>query len=170
MKQTSLINRSKQSFSEFWTVRDARERIMLTAAAAVIVLALTHTLLIAPPLSGRAQLNKNLPVLRQQVAQLQTLSKEAASLSEKPAPTVPAITIEDIEASLARKGLKPQSATLSNSHVQIKLASASFENTLGWLNEMQQTAQLSVVDANIVALSKPDMVDATVTLRQQRNE
>jgi hypothetical protein len=35
---------------------------------------------------------------------------------------------------------------------------------------MQKTALLSVVDADIVALNQPDLVDATFTLRQASNE
>ena len=170
MNLTSLLNQAKLSFSEFWAARDPRERTMLTAAAAVIVLALLYTLLIDPALSGRKQLNKDLPALRQQVAQLQALAKEAAALSGKSAPTPPAITRENIDAALARKGLKPQSVMLSGDLVQVKLASVSFAGTLGWLDDMQTTAQLSVVDANIAALDKPDLVDATLTLRQSRNE
>ena len=113
MNLVGLLNRSKQSFSEFWAVRDARERAMLSAAAAVVLLGLIYALLIDPALTGREQLHKNLPELRQQVAQLQALSKEAAALSGKPAaPPIAmamAISKENIEAALARNGLKPQS-------------------------------------------------------------
>jgi type II secretory pathway component PulM len=35
---------------------------------------------------------------------------------------------------------------------------------------MQKTLRLSATDANIVALDKPDMVNATFTLRQPSHE
>jgi type II secretory pathway component PulM len=41
---------------------------------------------------------------------------------------------------------------------------------MNWLVEMQKTALLSVVDANIVALAQPDMVNATFTLRLPLHE
>ena len=41
---------------------------------------------------------------------------------------------------------------------------------LDWLDEMQKTARLSVVDANIVALPAVDSINATLTLKQQRIE
>lgn len=166
MNLTGLLNQSKQSFSEFWAVRDARERKLLAMAAAAIAFGLVYTSLIGPALTGRDQLNKNLPVLRQQVAQLQALSKQSVALSEIPAPTVAAISKENIEAALARKGLKPQSVTLVGDLAKVQLASASFAGTLDWLDDMQKTARLSVVDANIVALAQPDMVNVTLTLRQ----
>lgn len=146
--------------------RDARERAMLAVAAVAVALGLFYALLIDPALTGRSQLNKNLPELRQQIALLQALAKEAAALSGKAAKPVTAISEESIKTSLAGKGLKPQSVTLSGDLAKVQLASASFAGTLAWLDDMQKTARLSVVDANIVALAEPDMVNATLTLRQ----
>jgi len=166
MNLTSLLNQSRQSLSDFWMVRDARERAMLAAAAVAAVFGLFYALLIGPALTGRDQLNKNLPELRQQVAQLQALAKEAATLSGNPASPVAAISEESIKAALARKNLKPQSVMVTGDLVKVQLVSASFAETLGWLDDMQKTARLSIVDANIVALAQPDMVNVTLTLRQ----
>jgi general secretion pathway protein M len=170
MNLTGLLNQSRQSFSEFWAVRDARERAMLAVAALVVTVGLAYALLIDPALSGRDQLNKNLPVLRQQVAQMQALSKEAAALSGKSAAPLIAMSKENIEAALARNGLKPQSVMLTGDFAKVQLSAVSFAGTLNWLDDMQKTALLSVVDANIVVLAQPDMVNATFTLRQPGNE
>lgn len=167
MNLVRLFEQSRVSYSEFWAARDARERAMLAAAALVVTIALVYLLLIAPALSGRVQLNKNLPILRQQVAQMQALSNEAAALSGKPTAPLVAMSRENIEAALARHGLKPQSVVLTGDFAKVQLASVSFTGTTNWLDELQKTAQISVLDANIVALDQPDMVNATVTLRQQ---
>jgi len=166
MNLTGLLNQSRQSFSEFWAVRDTRERAMLAVAALVVTFGLAYALLIDPALSGRDQLNKNLPVLRQQVAQMQALSKETAALSGKSASPLIAMSKENIEAALARNGLKPQSVMLTGDFAKVQLSAVSFAGTLNWLDDMQKTALLSVVDANIVVLAQPDMVNATFTLRQ----
>ena len=170
MNLNGLMQRSRQSFSEFWGARDARERVVLAVAAVIAMFGLIFVSLLYPALTGRDQLNKDLPALRQQVALLQALSKEAAAFSGKAALPVAPITRENIDAALARKGLKPQSVTLSDDLVKVQLAAASFSGTLSWLDDMQKTALLSVVDANIVALAKPDTINATLTLRQQRND
>ena len=170
MNLTGLPKLSRQSFSEFWAVRDVRERAMLSAAFVAVMLGLIYALLVDPALTGRKRLNKDLPLLRQQVAQLQVLSKEAAALAGKPATIVAAISREKIETSLARKGLKLQSLLLTGDYAKVQLAAVSFAGTLSWLDDMQKTALLSVVDANIVALNQPDLVDVTLTLRQARNE
>jgi len=170
MNPSGLLNQSRQSFSAFWTARDARERAMLSAAAGALLLGLYYALLIDPALTGREQLNKNLPVLRQQAAQLQALSRETAALSGKTAAPPIAMSREIIEAALARKGLKAQSVTLTGGFAKVQFAAVSFSGTLDWLEDMQRTAMLSVADANIVALAIPDMADATITLRQQRKD
>lgn len=169
MSQSGMPGQFRQTFPEFWAMRDARERAMLALAALVAISGLAYAALIDPALTGRDQLHKNLPVLRQQAAQLQALSKEAAALSEKPALPLMVMSRENIEATLARNGLKPQSVVLTGGFVKVQLAAASFSGTLNWLDEMQKTALLSVADANIAALAQPGMVNATFTLRQNRN-
>jgi general secretion pathway protein M len=170
MKPIAFLNQSKQSFAAFWAARDSRERTMLSAAALVVIFGLAYALLIAPALSGRDQLNKSLPMLRQQAAQMQVMAKEAESLSVKPAVSLIAFSKENIEAALVSNGLKPQSVLMTGDFAKVQLNAASFAGTLNWLDDMQKTSLLSVVDANIVALDKPDMVNATFTLRQQRND
>jgi general secretion pathway protein M len=177
MNTNGLTAQYRQSFSEFWAVRDARERMMLVTAALFVVFGLVYAILIEPALNGRERLNRNLPVLRQQVAQMRALSKEATTLTGNPAgiagnAAAPLITMtkQNIEAALARNGLKPQSVLLTGDSAKVQLSSVSFSGTLNWLDEMQKTARLSVSDANITALDRPDTVNATFTLRQPRNE
>lgn len=170
MNLAGLLKLSSLSLSEFWSARDTRERTMLAAAALVVTFGLAYALLIDPALAGRDRLNKNLPVLRQQVAQMRVLSKEASALSGNPATPQLAMSRENIEAALARNGLKPQSVMLAGDSAKVQLAAVSFANTLYWLDEMQKTALLTVTDADIIALAQPDMVNATITLRQPGNE
>lgn len=170
MNFAGMVDQYRLSFSKFWAARDARERTMLSSAAATVMAVLIYSLLIYPALSGRERLNKNLPELRQQVAQLQALAKEAASFSGKPAVPAVAISRESIEAALSRNGLKPQSVILTGNFAKIQLSSVSFAGMLNWLGNIQNDSMLSVVDANIIVLPQADTVNATLTLRQQRNE
>ena len=163
MTLTGLLNQSRQSFSEFWAARDDRERTMLAMAGLVMTLGLTYALLIDPALSGRDQLNKGLPELRLQFAQLQAMSKEAATLSGKSVAPLVAMSKENIEASLARNGLKPLNVMVTGDFAKVQLTAASFSDMLNWLEDMQKTALLSVADANIIAQAQPDMVNATFT-------
>lgn len=164
------VNGMKQSLSTFWSERNKRERNMLMVAIAVVLLGLIYGLLIDPALSGRADLEKKLPTLRQQAAEVQALSKEAAALSGKAAPPAPPMTRDSLETSLARKGLKAQNVSLSGELAKVQLNAVSFSGMVDWLTEVQKAARLSVVDATVEAQAQPDTVNATLTLRQQRSE
>ena len=166
MNLADLLSRYRLTFTEFWSARNARERTMLAVAALVVTFGLAYAVLIGPALSGREQLNKNLPVLRRQVAQMRALSNQAALLALKPAVPPVAMSRESVEAALARNGLKAQNVLLNGDFAKVQLSSVSFANLLYWLDDMQKTSRLSVTDANIVALAQPDTVNATITLHQ----
>ncbi|HVK95287.1 MAG TPA: type II secretion system protein M [Noviherbaspirillum sp.] len=170
MNVASRLSGFKQTVSTFWSERNQREQRMLLVAMAVIVLGLIYVVLLDPALSGRSDLEKRLPALRQQAAQVQALSKEASALSAKTVTSPPAITRESIESSLTRQGLKPQSVSLTGELAKVQLNDVSFASTIDWLVEMQRSARLSVIDAKIDAQAQADKVNATFTLRQQRTE
>lgn len=164
------MNGLKQMLLAFWSERNQRERTMLIIAIVVVVAGLFYVLLIDPAISGRQDLQKRLPALRQQAAELQAMAKEATALSGKTPPPAAPVTKESLEASLTRKGLKPQSVSLTGDLAKVQLSSASFANITEWLDEMQKTARLTVVEANVEALLQSDSVNATLTLRQQKGE
>ncbi len=170
MSQLNFITQLKLSFTEFWSVRDARERKMLTIAAVVVALSLIYALLISPALTGRELLRKKLPALREQVVQMQALSKEVASYGEHTPTLVSPMSQTSISAALSRLNLKPQSVTVTGDFAQVQLIDVSFANTLDWLKDMQKTTLISVSEANITALAQPDKVDVKITLQQHRNQ
>jgi general secretion pathway protein M len=170
MNLTGLLAQSRVAVAEFLAARDAREMTMLAVAVFAGTSGLVYLLFIEPALTGRDQLNQDLPVLRGQVAQMQLLAKETAELSAKPAVMLNMMSKESIEADLARNGLKAQSVMLTGDYAKVQLAAVSFCSTLNWLDEWQKSARVSVVDANIVALPQADTVNAIFTLQQPKNE
>lgn len=165
-----MLKEWRAASSVFWLERNVRERSLLILAASVLGLGLLYAVFIDPALQGRAQLEKNLPVLRQQAAELQALSKEVSGLTAQAATSVTPMSRESIDAGLGRKGLKAQSVTLSAGFAKVQLAAVSFANLLRWLDEAQKVERLVVVDANISALEPPGSVNAVLTLRQQKAE
>lgn len=165
------MNGLKQSLTAFWAERNQRERNMLMAAVTVVVLGLLYTLLIDPAVSGRKDLERRLPVLRQQAAEVQALSKEASAGGPKTAvPAPPPMTRESLEASLTHQGLKAQNLAVTGEIAKLQLNGASFSGMVSWLADIQRNARISVVDANVEAQAQADTVNATLTLRQQRGE
>lgn len=167
---THKLKEWRAASSAFWLERNARERKLLISAASVLTLGLLYALLIDPALQGRIQLEKNLPLLRQQAAELQALSKEVSGLTAQAAASVAPMSRESIDAGLARKGLKAQSITLTADFAKVQLAAVPFANVLRWLDDAQKAERLMVLDANISALESPGSVNAVLTLRQQKAE
>lgn len=164
-----MLKEWRAASSAFWLERNARERSLLILAVSVLTLGLLYAVFIDPALQGRAQLEKNLPLLRQQAAELQALSKEMSGLTAQAASVAP-MSRESIDAGLTRKGLKAQSVTLSADFAKVQLAAVPFASLLRWLDEAQKVERLMVLDANISALEPPGSVNAVLTLRQQKAE
>jgi len=159
----------KETFSAFWLERNARERNILAAGAAFVALALIYLLFINPALSGRAQLDKSLPQMRQQAAELQALARQAAELNAAGAAPAAPVTKETIEAGLARRNIKPQSVLVSGEVIKVQLQGVSFAAVAAWLDEMQKNSRVSLVEGTFDAQSGVDTVNASLTMRQQRS-
>jgi general secretion pathway protein M len=165
MKPIGLHKRNNQSLTDFWAIRSTRERVMIASAGFIVLAALVYGLAIAPAIGGRQRLTRDLPALRQQAAEMQELSKDAAELANKSVTPEVAVTRENVEAALSRNGLKAQAVTISDGLVRVQFPTTSFAATMIWVDEMQKSMLLSVMDAHITALSQRDMVAATFTLK-----
>lgn len=163
------MDEAKQSMSAFWGARNKRERIMLCAAIVVVGLGLFYALLIDPALSGRKELERRLPALRQQAAEVQALAREAQNMKNAAKPAPP-LTRESMESSLGAKGLKAQNLAVNGEMVKVQFKSASFSSIVAWLADIQRGSRVTVVDAVVEAQAQPDTVNANMTLRQARGE
>lgn len=157
-----------QASSRYWAERNLREQRMLLAGMAAILAALVYLLLVSPAQTGIDRYNRSLPELRQQVAQLQALTQEAVSLpqGDAAAASVP-LTREGLDASLQRRSLKAE-VSVSGEIVRLQFTGVSFSNLTEWLNEVRAGFQLAVSEATVTAQPTPDIVNASLVLRQQR--
>lgn len=158
----------------FWLQRNQRERSMLGCAAVFILLALVYLLLIEPAVNGRVRLQKSLPVVRQQASELHSLLAQAAGLNgglaSQPAPPAPQLGKDTIEATLKRKGLNAQNVALSGDIAKIQLSGVAFADLLDWLADIQKTEHWQLLDLNVSAQEEVGMVNAGLTLMQQKHE
>ena len=159
-----------QASSRYWAERNLREQRMLLAGMAAILAALVYLTLVSPAQTGIARYNRSLPDMRQQVAQLQALTQEAVTLPQGDAAAAAAVplTREGLEASLQRRGLKADSLSASGEIVRVEFKGASFSSLTEWLNETRAGFQLSVSEATVTAQPTPDIVNASLVLRQQK--
>ncbi len=150
----------------WWLGRTDQERKFLTVGGAVVGVSLVYALLLAPAIEGRDSLKRSLPALRQQAAQLQTMAAEAQALAATPAPSVAPMNSEGLNASMAQRGLKAASVTMTGEYAKIQFNGVSFANLVSWLDAQRRENRVQVQDATFTALAAVGQVDATLTLRQ----
>jgi general secretion pathway protein M len=170
MSLASKIAELRGSASAAWNARTDQERKFLTGGGAVVLLALLYTLLVAPAVEGRARLQRALPDLRQQAAQLQALGAEAAALAREPVAPVTPMTRETLAASLRTRGLTPESLAMTGEFAKLRLTGVSFANLVAWLDAERRENRVTLQDATVSAQTPAGQVDATLTLRQAAAE
>lgn len=166
MKAVTSYHRLKERLGAQWLARTEQERKYLAAGAAVVVLALVYLLFVEPAVSGRAQLSKALPVLREEAAQLRALAVEAGELARQPAPQVTPMTRESLAASLAGRSLSAQSLTMTGDYAKLQLDGVPFASVVMWLDALRREQRITVQDASFTAQSPPGQVNASLTLHQ----
>jgi general secretion pathway protein M len=166
MSAATAYHQLKDRLALYWLARTGQERKFLAAGAAVAVLALLYSLFIGPALAGRAQLQKDLPLARQQAAQLQALAREAGDLANQPVPQLTPMTRDSLSASLAARSITPQALTMTGEYAKLQVSGVSFANLVSWLDAQRRENRIMVQDASVTAQSKEGQVDATLTLHQ----
>ena len=165
---TSVIQEYQGRASAFWLARTEQERLFLGVGGAVLGVALFYALLIAPAVDGRTRLNKAIPELRQQAAELQALALEAASLRGQSVVPPPPMTRDSLSASLAARGIAAQSIAMTGEYAKLQMNGVPFAGLVSWLDAQRNEGRITVQDANISvsAQATAGIVDATLTLHQ----
>jgi general secretion pathway protein M len=166
MSAVTKIAQLRERLAVAWLARTEQERKLLTIGGAVAAVLLVYALGIAPAVSGRAQLEKTLPQLRQDAAQMRAMALEAGALAGQPAQQVQPITRDSLAASLAAVSITPVSLAVTGETARMQLTGVSFANLVGWLDAQRREARMAVQEAAITAREPAGQVDATLTLRQ----
>lgn len=156
-------------FGTFWSQRNPRERRMLQAGFIFVVLALVYLLGLDPALKKKNKLEKEIPQLRQQAAEMQVMAAQYTQIASAIAGGVTPVTRELVDTSLERRGIKAQSLSVTEEFVRLQVNSVGYDNMMEWLLEMQKALHLAVEDAKVTALSESGQVAMVITLRQQRS-
>ncbi len=162
----NALNQLKEQLALAWLARTEQERRFLSVGAGVVLLALLYVIFVAPALNGRVALNKDLPRLRQDAAQMQALAAEAAQLAHQPPVQLVPMSKESLTASLATRSIVPTVLSMTGDYAKLQLKDTSFANLVSWLDAQRRESRISVLDATVTAVNDAGQVDATMTLRQ----
>ena len=94
MSAASNVAQWKERLALAWLARTEQERKFLAIGAALAALALVYGLFVAPAFAGKAALEKALPQLRTQNAELRAMALEAGELARQPVVPVTPMTRE----------------------------------------------------------------------------
>jgi general secretion pathway protein M len=166
MNLAGTIGQLRERALAYWMARTEQERKYLAVGAAVVLLALAYVVLVAPALEGRAGLQRSLPQLRQQAAQLQAMSAEATALQGQAVPQVAPMTRETLTSSLTARGITPQSLAMTGEYAKLQLTNVSFANLVDWLDAQRRENRVAVQEAAVTGLATAGQVDASLTLHQ----
>ena len=166
MSVVGKLSGLRERVGSYWIARTAQERKFLLVGGGIVALTLLYLVLLEPALTGREQLRRSLPEMRQQAAQLDALAAEARAVAAQPAPAVVPLTREALAASMTASGLNPASLSVSGEYTKVQLNGVSFANLMAWLDAQRRDSRLLVQDAQFTAKDALGQVDATLTLRQ----
>ena len=152
--------------ARFWTDRAPGERVLLTAVAAIAVLALIVTFAWLPLERSRSRLARELPALRASLASLEQQAAEAKRLRSMPAVT--ALASEPLASLVTASGGRSlpgaQISVLDGKTIVVTGADIAFGALLEWIAAVQASQGLRVQTARIEALPAAGRVRADLRL------
>lgn len=162
-----------EKFIQTWRGLARREQRMVAGALVVLSLALGYLVLFEPAYKGIREADRDLPVLRSEVAQLDALSGEARRLAALPdGQRSPQATRQALEGSIDAAGLRGQLAELklSGEVFDLRFKEVAFAAWLDWMDAALRETRLRVVDAVVQREAQPGKVSVKLSLELPRRE
>lgn len=161
------INGYRARAAAWWSVRTEQEQRMLAIGGAVVAFGLVYGVLVDPALTGRERLQKELPKLNQQVAELQALAGEASQLAANPPVQAQPLTKDGVTARLQASGLTPQNLAVTGDYIKVEFKGVPFAGLVSWLDTMRREQRVAVQEGQVTQQGPAGQVDANLTLRQE---
>jgi general secretion pathway protein M len=156
-----------------WQQLQTRERRLVAFGAVIVAALLIYLVAFEPAWKGRQRLAAELPKLRAQLAQMESMAAEARRLAGTAA-TVdsPQQLRAQLEQSIAAAGLQNNVAQLTQSGelIDLRFKAVPFGAWLGWFDAALRETRLRAVDVAVTREAAPGAVSARLTLEAQRRE
>jgi general secretion pathway protein M len=149
----------------WWLGLARRERAMTAAAGTFVLLALLYLIAIEPAWKARERLGAELPRLRAQAAEVNSLAQEAKQLASRGTAVESAATAKvALEQSLARANLGGVGvAVLDERRVAVSAKAVPVTQWLAWAEEAARESRLRIAVVRISRTSVRAVVEAEAT-------
>ena len=149
----------------WWLGLGRRERAMTAAAASIVLLALLYLIAIEPAWKARERLGAELPRLREQAAEVNSLAQEIRQLTSRGVAVESAATAKTaLEQSLARANLGGvRVAVLDERRVTVSAGTVPVTQWLAWAEEAARESRLRIAAVRISRTAVRAVVDAEAT-------
>lgn len=165
-----MIERILQS----WQAMALRERRLVGMAGLVLLLAFVYLALIEPAWKGRASLERELPVLRQQLSQMLSLAAEVRQLSAAPPAGARGVQVsrQALEQSAKASGLAAslQKVETNGDMIEMRFKSVSHAQWLSWLDTALRETRLRVIDLSVNREPSPGTVSVRVVFEASKRD
>ncbi|WP_114814328.1 type II secretion system protein GspM [Paraburkholderia kururiensis] len=161
------FHHARAALTEWFEARAPRERVLLVAGGAVLLVAFVYAVLWEPAYEGRARVAASLPLLDAQLADVRAQMDEARRLRAAAAVSAPQGNAlrEALAASLAQAGMGEARVVATGGSVQIDAKAVPFAAWMAWLDQVRREQHVRVVNAHANADARAGLATVSATLQ-----
>ncbi len=164
---TTTASNRRDAMAQWWQLRSRGERILLSAGAGLLTLALAWLLVWQPLQSDSERATRQLAGDRLALVEARRQADAIAGLAR----SAPAVAAGEpraaLDSVLAQQGLKAAATTVErsdNDRLRLTFEHISFDALTAFLGALQRSAQLRAVEVIATARVEPGQVRADLTL------
>jgi type II secretory pathway component PulM len=162
---TTLQPSSRERFGQWWQLRSRGERVLLALGATVAVVGIAWIALWQPMQRDIERKTRELGSQRATLAEARRRAEDIAALSRNVAAPASQNARADLDAAMARHGVKPSAIDrIDNDRLRVTVDAIAFDALPPLLAALQRDARLRAVDLVATARVEPGQVRVELTL------
>jgi len=155
----------RERYAQWWHLRTRTERTLLALAAAVLVAACGWFIFWQPMQRDAERMNRELGAQRAALAEANRRAEDIATLSRNASTPAPRDARADLDAVLARRGVKPTAIErIDNDRMRVTFDGIGFDALPPLLEALQREAKLRAVEVTVTGRVEPGQVRVELTL------
>jgi type II secretory pathway component PulM len=162
---TTLQPSVRERFGQWWQLRSRTERMLLSLTAIVVLAGMAWLALWQPMQRDTERLTRQLATQRATLVDARRRAEDIVTLSRNTGVPTPRDARADLDAALARQGIKATGIErIDNDRLRVMFDAVGFDALPPLLEALQRDARLRAVDLTATARIEPGQVRVELTL------